>query len=465
MTSADQAVAARSAEVPSPLGDPLAATERVIADRLTRILAWTGIVVAVVGVPVILLVAPEQWGRLVVSLTAGLVGAVGLLLLRQGHTLIAAGAVLWGLWLTMASAGVFNGGVSAPGLIASIVLAAFSALVLGLRHGLMLCAATTALCILLVIYERTGHVWVPAPPEIRAVIYVVLGVMTVVMLWSTASMLRASALRAHAESAQRAAAERQLHASQEELRAINAQLEARVAQRTAQLAAANRELEAFSYSVAHDLRAPLRAIDGYTAGLEADFAPLLNEGARRDVERIRAGCRRMGEQIDGLLRLSRLSRAELHRRPIDLGAVAATVVEALRQAHSSRMVEVEIAPDLIGDADPDLARVLLENLIGNAWKYTAKTSPARIEIGRGAVDGQVAFFVRDNGAGFDMAYADKLFVAFQRLHGAHEFEGNGIGLATVQRIINRHGGRVWAEAAVGKGATFWFTIPAAEQVT
>lgn len=461
MTSTEQEMGARSAEVPSPTGDPLAATERIIADRLTRILAWTGIVVAVIGAPVILLVAPEQWGRLVVSLTAGLVGVVGLLLLRQRRTLVAAGAVLWGLWLTMASAGVFNGGVSAPGLIASIVLAAFSALVLGLRHGLVLCTATAVLCVLLVLYERTGHIWVPVPPEIRAVLYVVLGVMTVFMLWSTASMLRASALRAYTEAAQRAVAERQLHVSQEELRVINAQLEARVAERTAQLAAANRELEAFSYSVAHDLRAPLRAIDGYTAGLEVDLAPLLNEDSRRDVERIRAACRRMSEQIDGLLRLSRLSRAELHRRPIDLSVLAGTVVEALRQAHPGRTVEVVIAPGLIGDADPDLIRVLLENLIGNAWKYTARTSPARIDIGREEVDGQGAFFVRDNGAGFDMAYADKLFVAFQRLHSVHEFEGNGIGLATVQRIINRHGGRIWADAAVGKGATFWFTLPAA----
>jgi signal transduction histidine kinase len=462
MTSAGQPAAAVDGTQPaSPLGDPLAVTERVIAERLSRILSWTGIAIALVAIPTVLLIAPEQWQRVAVSTSAGLIGVLGLWLLRCDRVRAASGIVMWGLWLTMAAGGVLNGGVQAPGLSASVVLAAFTALALGLRHGLLLCAATTLLCAALVAYERGGHAWPPAPPEFRAVLFTVLGVMTVLMLWSTAAMLRASALRAHAEAAQRAHAEARLQASQEELRVINAQLEARVAERTAQLAAANRELEAFSYSVAHDLRAPLRAIDGFSSGLEEDLGPRLDDATRHDVERIRSACRRMDEQIDGLLRLSRLTRAELRRRAVDLSALALGVGETLRQAHPARRVELAVAPGITVDADPGLLRVLLENLLGNAWKYSARVALARIEVGSAARAEGMALFVRDNGAGFDMAYADKLFSPFQRLHAAHEFEGTGIGLATVQRIVARHGGRVWAEAEPGKGATFWFTLPPA----
>jgi signal transduction histidine kinase len=460
MTKVEQP-AAVGAQPTSPAGDPLAATERVIAERLCRILSWTGIAVALIGIPTILAIAPEQWQRVAVASGAGLVGMLGLWLLRRGRVRTASGCVLWGLWLTMALGGVLNGGIQAPALNASVMLAAFTALVLGLRHGLALCAATAALCAALVIYERSGHAWAPAPPEFRATLFVVLAVMTVLMLWSTAAMLRASALRAHAESAQRAHAENRLQSSQEELRVINAQLEARVAERTAQLAAANRELEAFSYSVAHDLRAPLRAIDGFSSGLEEDLGPRLDDTTRHDVERIRSACRRMDEQIDGLLRLSRLTRAELKRRSVDLSALALGVAEALRHAQPARRVELVVAPGLTVDADPGLLRVLLENLLGNAWKYTGKHTAARVEVGRVALAGGEALFVRDDGAGFDMAYADKLFAPFQRLHSVHEFEGHGIGLATAQRIVARHGGRIWAEAEVGKGATFWFTLPPA----
>lgn len=231
-------------------------------------------------------------------------------------------------------------------------------------------------------------------------------------------------------------------------------------ERTAvQLRAANQELEAFAYSVSHDLRAPLRSIDGFSQVVLAKYGPQLDAGGQHYLERIRAGSQRMAQLIDDLLRLSRLTRTPLARQAVDLSALASEVIEELRQGHPERIVQVEIAAGLPTEADPRLLRVVLENLLGNAWKFTTAQPAPRIELTRHwGDDGEAVYVVRDNGAGFDMAYADKLFGAFQRLHSASEFEGNGIGLATAQRIIHRHGGRIWAQGAVGQGATFFFTL-------
>ncbi|WP_437123444.1 sensor histidine kinase [Tistlia consotensis] len=223
----------------------------------------------------------------------------------------------------------------------------------------------------------------------------------------------------------------------------------------------NRELEAFSYSVSHDLRAPLRAIDGFSQALLEDCGEQLDEEGRGHLNRVRQAAQRMGLLIDDLLRLSRVARAELAPEAVDLGALALEVVEGLRSASPERAVEVEIARDLTARGDPRLLRIALENLIGNAWKFTAGRTPARIELGRCEQDGKPAFFVRDNGVGFDMTYAGQLFRAFQRLHDARSFPGTGIGLATVQRIVHKHGGAVWAEAATNEGATFYFTLESA----
>jgi light-regulated signal transduction histidine kinase (bacteriophytochrome) len=243
-----------------------------------------------------------------------------------------------------------------------------------------------------------------------------------------------------------------------EIQALNAAL----AERAGELEAANRELHAFSYSVSHDLRAPLRSIDGFSLALVEDYGSALDDHARDYLSRIRASAQRMAELIDALLGLSRVTRAELRRVPLDLSALAAAVVAELRQREPERAVEVTLAPGLSAQGDPSLMRNVLENLLGNAWKFTAGCQPARIEFGCQPDDeapGGRVFFVRDNGAGFDMAYADRLFGAFQRLHDQREFPGTGVGLASVQRIIVRHGGRVWAEAAAGTGATFYFTLP------
>jgi PAS domain S-box-containing protein len=224
------------------------------------------------------------------------------------------------------------------------------------------------------------------------------------------------------------------------------------------LETANKELEAFSYSVSHDLRAPLRSIDGFSLALMEDYASKLEPEARDYLQRVRAATKRMAQLIDDLLALSRVSRSDMTRTKVDLSGLARNVAAELRNAQPDRQTEFMIADGLTADADPRLLRIVLDNLFGNAWKFTSKHPNARIEFGTSGENGSRQFFVRDNGAGFDMTYAHKLFGAFQRLHANEEFAGTGIGLATVQRIINRHGGRITAEGAVGQGATFRFSL-------
>ncbi len=244
-------------------------------------------------------------------------------------------------------------------------------------------------------------------------------------------------------------------AAEEQIQQLNATLR----QRAAALEAANRELEAFSYSVSHDLRAPLRSIDGFSLAMLEDYGPQLDPVAHDYLSRVRGAAQRMAALIDDLLNLSRVSRSDMRWELVDLSALAAGVVEDLQHAQPERAVTVRIAPDLAGTGDSRLLRVALENLLNNAWKFTSKQPDPVIEVGAAEVAGLPAFFVRDNGAGFDMAYAQRLFGAFQRLHDQQEYAGTGIGLATVQRILNRHGGRAWAVGQVGAGATFYFTLP------
>ena len=242
------------------------------------------------------------------------------------------------------------------------------------------------------------------------------------------------------------------------LHQLTKDLERRVEQRTAELSAAVRELEAFSYSVSHDLRAPLRSIDGFSRILQDKYLDRLDERGHDYLSRICNSAQKMGSLIDDLLKLSRIGRVPINRTRVDLGEVAESIAGELRQSDPGRRVQVEVAPGLKVFGDPNLLRIALENLIGNAWKFTGKVENGRITVGKKEVNGQSAFFVKDNGAGFEMAYVSKLFEPFQRLHAMEEFPGSGIGLTIVKRIIARHGGEVWAESAEGKGAAIYFTI-------
>ena len=247
--------------------------------------------------------------------------------------------------------------------------------------------------------------------------------------------------------------------AEHKIRKLNADLQ----ERAIQLETTVKELEAFSYSVSHDLRSPLRSIDGFSQALLEDYADQLPEEGQNYLKRVRAAAQRMAELIDDLLNLSKVTRAPMKLVPVDLSQLAERIAAELQRTQPERQVSFNITPNMKARGDLSLIQAVLENLLNNAWKYSSKRDQAQIDFGSKYENGETIYFVQDNGAGFDMAYAGKLFGAFQRLHAITEFPGTGIGLATVQRIIHRHGGRVSAEGAVDQGATFYFTLPALER--
>lgn len=245
---------------------------------------------------------------------------------------------------------------------------------------------------------------------------------------------------------------------EETYRKANEELEIKVQERTHALMEANKELEAFSYSVSHDLRAPLRSMDGFSKALLTQYADQLDERGKDYLNRVRESAQKMGDLIDGMLILSRLGRKEIRREKVDLSSMCRDIIEELKKNETQRQVVVTIAKGLTAEADPALMFAAMENFLENAWKYTSQKQAAEISVGSFVENGEEVFFVKDNGAGFDMLYSDKLFGAFQRLHNANDFPGTGIGLVTIKRILERHGGRVWAQGEEGKGATFYFTF-------
>ena len=252
----------------------------------------------------------------------------------------------------------------------------------------------------------------------------------------------------------------QAAAAMNDLLAQMQQRDVELRRRSVELEAVNKDLESFAYSVSHDLRAPLGSIDGFVQAVEADYSHLFDETAKEYFGWIHEGCRQMRDLIDGLLQMTRLTRTEIQREPVDLSAIARSVAESLQQANPTRAARFEIRSGVKTVGDERLLRAVVENLMSNAWKFTRHRSETRIEFGQNGS----AFYVRDNGAGFDQAHAAKMFRPFQRLHSMREFEGTGIGLATVQKIVERHGGRAWAEGEIDKGATFWFTTGGAQEV-
>ena len=246
--------------------------------------------------------------------------------------------------------------------------------------------------------------------------------------------------------------------AREEIRRLNAGLEKRVQERTSELTAANRELESFAYSISHDLRSPLRAIDGFSHLLAEDYEGKLDEQGRNYLGRVRKAVQRMGTLIDDILELSRVTRQEMRREPVDLGRLAEELNEEIARAWPGKQPAISLPGRCLAEGDPQLLRLMLQNLLENAWKYSARHPAPEIEFGCETLDGRQVCYVRDNGVGFDMAHAGRLFTPFQRLHKPEDFQGNGIGLATVARIVRRHGGRIWAESAPGAGATFRFTL-------
>lgn len=392
----------------------------------------------------------------------GFILVLGLMaLLRRGYVNLAGNGFIFLASFLVTIAGAQIGTIRAPYVCMYILIVMAAGLLID-RIAMMIAAAISSFAILgLILAEKAGLL--PTPDlSVGITQWFSLSIflaLTGVCISRALRIIHGALERTQNELAERRLVEKALRESEARYRQLNVELEERVQQRTARLMAVIAELESFSYSVAHDLRSPLRSIDGYSRIAMEDPNLADNPDTIQSMENIRIAAQRMGALIDDLLRLSSVTRRELKYTQVSLSAIAETTIASLHRQVPNRHVDISIQPDLTAIGDSNLLRIVMENLLDNAWKFTSLQKQTQIEFGVIEKDLGPIFFVRDNGPGFDMVYASKIFEPFQRLHFPEEFAGTGIGLASVKRIIERHGGQVWAEATPGNGATFFFTIP------
>jgi signal transduction histidine kinase len=409
-----------------------------------HVILWALVLVPAPYLTYVVAARPDYLPRALIQSGVGeTVTAVLLVLLRRGHVAIASKAQVFSFWLFfLASAWTSQGTRSEAYQMGFPLVILLSGLLVSTTGAIVATAASLVAGAALVSARKVGAI-AAGDQVLTWVVSICIFPVTAMLQYLGAGLIRSSLVaveKAHAQIIE-----------------LNADLERKVAERTAELSAANRELEAFTSAVSHDLRAPLRAIGGFSQALADDEIVTPGTPGAEYLARIRAASSRMDELIRSLLDLSRISRFDLHRTDVDVSGLAASVGAELARAEPERGVELVVAPGLTARADVNLLRIVLTNLMANAWKFTSKTPGARIEVGSIDAD-PLVLFVRDNGAGFDMKDSSRLFVAFKRLHSSRDFPGTGVGLATVQRVIARHGGRVWAEGATGRGATFFFTL-------
>jgi signal transduction histidine kinase len=418
---------------------------------LLHVILWSLVLVPVPYTTYIAVAEPQDLRRALVQSTFGeVVNFVLLVLLRRGRVALASIAQVSCFWLFFMATAMTRAGTSSEAYEMGFPLVILLAGMLLSTRGAIVATVASLLGGLAILVAARAGIGTPERLDDQTLTWVVslcVFPLTAVLQYLGASLIRTSLTA--------------LQAANAEIRELNAGLERKVEERTAQLSASNRELEAFSYAVSHDLRAPLRAISGFSQALAEDEAIALGPVGVDHLARIRSASVRMDELIRALLDLSRITRTELQRTDTDLSQLALSVGADLARAEPDRAVELVVEPGLHVQADPVLLRVVLTNLMGNSWKFSSKTEKPRVEIGTIRAEGSApVFFVRDNGAGFAMTEAAQLFAAFKRLHSPRDFPGTGVGLAIVQRAVAHHGGRIWAESAPGKGATFFFTLAA-----
>ena len=418
-------------------------------NRIAKILYTIGItILAGFCVSVGYRLIAGQLGDVLIMCVVILVLMFSLPLTRRGALAWSSSLILWTLYIFINYMIYRYDGTHDSGLLAIPGLLVLAVMVLKRNQFFVFAFAFLVSLTCLGYMEITG--WVHSPFSSRTRYLDIIDLVLMLSVLTFSIQLLASNL---IESLRRA------WQSEKEVTRLNYELERRIRERTSELEAANKELESFSYSVSHDLRAPLRAIHGYSQAVLEDYAPKLDEEGMNLLSRICSRAVHMGELIDDMLRLSRVMRLDMNYDIVDLSAMAESIATNLRHSDPARNVELKITPNIVARGDAQLLRIAMENLLSNAWKFTGKHEAAKIEFGITSREEKSVYYVSDDGAGFDATYAGKMFGAFQRMHSASEFPGTGVGLATVQRIINRHGGKIWAEGAVELGARFYFTIP------